>query len=366
MNEEHAAFLQAIIADPADDLPRLVYADYLDENDDADRAEFIRLQCGPSPEADARAASLLKANRPRWELPRLKGQQIFRRGFVEGVWMSAEAFVASADRLAVEAPITAVRLTASGDYRDAIPQVKWLARITELELSNEVGLGEWLMHFLAALDVPNLRSLAMLNNQLWPESLDALAANFHRLPGLTRLNLSGNPLGDVGLQTLAATHTFDQLDEFIYRCAELSFEYAVHANGVAEFAAAPGLGRLKFLDLNGHYVGDAGLITLAQCNKVRSLRRLDVADNEIGSTGSSGVENLVESHYFDGLEELNLGRNHIDRLAAEALANWPRLADRVRGIDFAKCTFGPDARAILEASPFAERFRIDPLDEAPE
>jgi uncharacterized protein (TIGR02996 family) len=40
-----AAFLRAIIAEPADDLPRLVYADWLDEHGEPERAEFIRVQC---------------------------------------------------------------------------------------------------------------------------------------------------------------------------------------------------------------------------------------------------------------------------------------------------------------------------------
>ena len=39
------AFLRAILADPEDDTPRLVYADYLEEHGDPDRAEFIRVQC---------------------------------------------------------------------------------------------------------------------------------------------------------------------------------------------------------------------------------------------------------------------------------------------------------------------------------
>lgn len=42
---EERAFWAAILAAPAADLPRLVYADYLEENGRAERAEFIRLQC---------------------------------------------------------------------------------------------------------------------------------------------------------------------------------------------------------------------------------------------------------------------------------------------------------------------------------
>jgi uncharacterized protein (TIGR02996 family) len=37
-------FLRAICANPADDAPRLVYADWLEENGAEERAEFIRVQ----------------------------------------------------------------------------------------------------------------------------------------------------------------------------------------------------------------------------------------------------------------------------------------------------------------------------------
>lgn len=39
------ALMLAILTDPADDLPRLVYADYLEEHGEPERAEFIRVQC---------------------------------------------------------------------------------------------------------------------------------------------------------------------------------------------------------------------------------------------------------------------------------------------------------------------------------
>lgn len=45
MCDEEDALIAAILADPADDLPRLVYADWLGEHGREDRAEFIRLQC---------------------------------------------------------------------------------------------------------------------------------------------------------------------------------------------------------------------------------------------------------------------------------------------------------------------------------
>lgn len=42
---ESSHFLEQILAEPSEDAPRLVYADWLEEHGDADRAELIRLQC---------------------------------------------------------------------------------------------------------------------------------------------------------------------------------------------------------------------------------------------------------------------------------------------------------------------------------
>ena len=39
------ALLRAVLLDPADDAPRLVYADWLDDQGDPERAEFIRVSC---------------------------------------------------------------------------------------------------------------------------------------------------------------------------------------------------------------------------------------------------------------------------------------------------------------------------------
>jgi uncharacterized protein (TIGR02996 family) len=49
---EREAFLAAIAAAPADDLPRLVFADWLDENGDPERAAFIRAQVRRAAEWD--------------------------------------------------------------------------------------------------------------------------------------------------------------------------------------------------------------------------------------------------------------------------------------------------------------------------
>lgn len=59
-----ADFLAAIIANPDDDAPRLIFADWLAENGQDDRAEFIRVQCKLA-RTLARAAELRRERRER-------------------------------------------------------------------------------------------------------------------------------------------------------------------------------------------------------------------------------------------------------------------------------------------------------------
>jgi uncharacterized protein (TIGR02996 family) len=51
MMRDNETFLQAIAAAPADDAPRLVYADRLEERGQPERAAALRLvrACGPAP-----------------------------------------------------------------------------------------------------------------------------------------------------------------------------------------------------------------------------------------------------------------------------------------------------------------------------
>ena len=67
---DHPAFLRAILADPADDTPRLVYADWLDEQVDPvapAMAEFLRLTAAPpTPDGDRRLQELAAGLEPDW------------------------------------------------------------------------------------------------------------------------------------------------------------------------------------------------------------------------------------------------------------------------------------------------------------
>jgi uncharacterized protein (TIGR02996 family) len=85
-----AALLAAIRASPADDAPRLVYADWLDEHGQPQRAEFIRVQCelarADSTALRRREAELLSAYHDNFAGPLAAPHLRFRfeRGFIVG------------------------------------------------------------------------------------------------------------------------------------------------------------------------------------------------------------------------------------------------------------------------------------------
>jgi uncharacterized protein (TIGR02996 family) len=90
----HDAFMQEIREAPADDLPRLIYADWLEDHGDASRAEFIRVQIRLARAADdpelrqlrRRESELLHRHGPAWRRPLpawLRGGLTFRRGFLD-------------------------------------------------------------------------------------------------------------------------------------------------------------------------------------------------------------------------------------------------------------------------------------------
>ena len=81
---EHQGFLRTILEDPEDDTHRLIYADWLEEHGDCDRAEFIRVQCELEPirdryeipraaELHQREEALVRAHNETW-LGKLPGE----------------------------------------------------------------------------------------------------------------------------------------------------------------------------------------------------------------------------------------------------------------------------------------------------
>src|SRR4051812_30924932 len=160
-----AAFLRAILAAPDDDLPRLVYADYLDERDDP-RGQFIRLQiaiaaiadeprsesgvfdtCRPTARdpgdevrlADLRAeeSSFLAAFGPEWLALLGTGATGLRfwRGVLDTVRCRAETFVAEAGRWAESMAVRRLSLDGIAEHADALAACPFLASVRAIEFA---------------------------------------------------------------------------------------------------------------------------------------------------------------------------------------------------------------------------------------
>jgi uncharacterized protein (TIGR02996 family) len=142
-------FLRAICADPEDDTVRLVYADWLDENGDPERAEFIRCQIAcpdwpgfPDPRF-MRAKELRTLRGGTWlaELPKLKGADwgAFRRGFVsKATFADARHFQLGCGPALRAAPIQTIYL------RSVNPEVfQWFLTTPFVSRIREFGAGSY-------------------------------------------------------------------------------------------------------------------------------------------------------------------------------------------------------------------------------
>src|SRR5262245_58469116 len=143
--EHNEALLWAVIEALDDDAPRLVYADWLEERGEPERAEFIRVQCAleTMPEGDPRrpglerreAALLDEHGWARAEEfgPRIS-EWVFRRGFIERVEMVLECPADQIVDVLRRAPIRHVRDTSQFcDLDGVVDALPHLDRLTGLE-----------------------------------------------------------------------------------------------------------------------------------------------------------------------------------------------------------------------------------------
>ncbi len=114
---DHDALLAAIITNPNEDTPRLVYADYLQEQGFDERAEFIRVQCEIASLPDLLGWETLRyreeglfGTRGDWWDWKSEGLRkwaegptcptfVLRRGFIESLTCTPEDWFAHADEI---------------------------------------------------------------------------------------------------------------------------------------------------------------------------------------------------------------------------------------------------------------------------
>ena len=235
MNDTEAALLRAIAAHPDEDTPRLVYADYLDEQggpSGAARAEFIRLHV---------RADRLPADHPDRKVVGPRIDQLLSAW--DTVWQ-------------YEMP---------PGYKALAPQRRGLAYRGIATASQIAGTDDPRLHLLEYLElVPDVsaRRLAEITKQAVFTRVKTLVVRGHRLlgwagayaladgsyPRLERLVLARQGIGNIGLRALCESWGFP---------------------------------RLRELDLRDNDITDDGAAALLGSGLLIKVRRFDLSENSI-------------------------------------------------------------------------------------
>ncbi len=321
-----ASFLSAIAESPDDPAHRLVYADWLDEHGEEERAAYLRLRTQEGrldehwsverPLLKARADRFWNAHFDAWEARCRKAfgkdpnRFFFERGLPEIADVRNPAAAIKNAARGFAAPLVGVKATIEDAKQAALLKLPQLAGITELHLEQ---VTEAAANALAAADLPRLRKLKLdcfvcgppalealwrspimgrltdLDIRDWGEASNGLLLARGRPPALKRLTLRHAILrGDAPAALVSAD--WSGLDE-------LHLEYANLERGTEEIYASRHLGCLR----------------------------------AFSTTGTSNAHNaaLLSNLAFRRLEKLHLdglasGRS-ADMLAALAEVDWPAL-----------------------------------------
>jgi uncharacterized protein (TIGR02996 family) len=210
---DHDALLRAIGEHPEEDTPRLMYADWLEENGQPERADFVRAQVelarpGLSPAERypfVRKNVYYLTNFVRlWrdQLPQLPGVEWgdFNRGLVEEVRTTTERpLVAHAAEVFAVPGIHVLRLWRLDDGR-LLAEVPELIRLRALRLIGGAP-ATTLRDLFASPYLARLTTLDLHGSQ----ASDATAADLAdgRFPDSAELRLSSNAIGNRGARALA-------------------------------------------------------------------------------------------------------------------------------------------------------------------
>lgn len=371
------ALVEAILAAPEDDAPRLVLSDWLLEQGDP-RGELIAVQCALARadaaderlvdrrRAVARERALLESHGDAWTATLREiavASYVFRRGFVEhvedyqgrdlGVVCQQLRPYAPLLRSATVSPTALQSLFTRGraEFFEALRLERPSFSTLHLQLFTEALAEGRLAHLeLNAPYIPEVdtwRTLAELPLPLvhlgvLVKTRDRVANSFlDHLGGvevrrsLRSLSLANLEVGAArALGALRALETLAVEDGQVVRDAFATFAElpALRSLDLASTTGRdPELGgfdlgallrgspTLRRLRLSGVGLGDADAIAIAEHAGSARLRRLDLARNRIGDAGARAI---AESPHLRALIRLDLNTNAIGSEAKQRLRAW--------------------------------------------
>ena len=321
---DEKALLATIWEHPHDDTPRLVYADWLQENGQPEHAEFIRVQIEMwriDPWDDrmrdlrARAEELRRGLAERWRTGVPAGvSPSFVRGFSE-LYLSdlgpAELFSLRVKDLRV-APLSRYEPVLAGTEFETL--LKWPGAVFQNVLTTRAYLKTG-----------------------WTDRL----ARCNKLRNVSELSFTRDPLAPGDLKAVLDTWA----DRYLRK---LKLECPIGDLGAAVVAGHRAMAKVRELDLRGAGLKTAGVRSLGRSLHFGSLRNLHVQENPLGD---SGVSELAGAALLAAIRNLDLGKTQTGDAGTAALANSPA-ASNLRWLILSNNQIGPDGLRALARSPF--------------
>jgi uncharacterized protein (TIGR02996 family) len=383
---ELVALLAACRARPADDLPRLVLADWLDENGDPDRAEFVRVQVELShPTADAkrtaelrgRESKLLGEGTSRW-LGRYQEVQSAICPPVRAIEYYREhgRYPPQPPGCRVVRGLLRIPHIAAYLHHDELrgwmrtDEARWLEQVDLMyssvdefvkadlpdELHGRIGLT---LRIGGPSDEtawrPQFRQLAVSSNFTAVRSLKVIGADggvvLDEITKADVSNLVGLAVVDTWTSRIAnqiATAPFTAL-------ASLDIGRMVDP-ALRALIRSPYLGNLTELNLIGSPIGDAGMVALCGSKLAHTLRAVEFPNTGIGDAGAAA---LARSPLFAHLHgpRLNLMMNRIGDAGLTAIAESEHLL-RFSELVLRENQVGDDGVIALAESPYSANLRF--------
>jgi Ran GTPase-activating protein (RanGAP) involved in mRNA processing and transport len=348
------------------------------------------------------AHELLALHRDEWAAPLLVANDWeFRRGFIERVTLSGQAFLARAERLFAGEPIRHAHLSLRSEDATALaacPELRWLetlafercrlrdkafqaimaspyltrlnalvvppgvevpgvrallesglvARLTSLDFSGNHAFGDRAARLLAAAPgVQKLHVLRLANTNLTPYGVQALIASPH-LTHLATLDVAGSDDHLAGFWDCNGVLLQLANLSFLTHLENLNLSYrAIGPSGLRAFVTSSRVAGLRELRLHRAVEDEADAARLlAESEHLAGLTLLDVGGNKIRG---EGIQALAESPHLANLTTLRLGSNVLRDSGAKALAASPYL-ERLTALDLRNNGIGGPGLQALAAS----------------
>jgi len=336
---DESALLGAIRGNPDEDTPRLVFADWLQENGQTERAEFIRLQCEaarmPLGTKDRRkkeiaAEKLFKAHKVEWFGPLWKkfysskpavSHCHIERGFITSLKNDVREFIAHADAIAKYAPcLRRVRVKhVEGDIAKLLakPFIRDVAELDLISLHPE--------SYAILRDHPAWGAFDALRLTFEFENETDTLAELENVPlvkAVRRLDLHygyflhSDQIPEVG-DAAAQEPSLRELRRLKLPNLRGFGFYGMDAESAKTFAAWPGLKQLDWLDFETCGINDDAAVAILTATTLPKLTRLNLNENDLSTPTAEALANCKQ---LAGLTNLAIDWNNLRDADATRLA----------------------------------------------